>query len=348
MKLKFWHTQLLLANPWKIASTKGSGTHNVMLVELTDNDGVTAYGEAAPSVLYGESVTTAGIFFAQVDAARLSFSDIPDSMAYLNSLSPHQQAAVGALNMALLDGAAKRAGQPLYDFLGLGFRENRHVTSFSIGIDAPEVIHRKTLEAAQYPVLKLKLGDPRDRENLAALRAAAPDKPVRVDANEGWQTKEEALEKLEWLAADGNIQYVEQPMNRRTAPADLAWLKARTPLELFADESCHTIKDVPHCAEFYHGVNFKLVKTGGVSMAHESLVAARKAGLKTMIGCMIETSVLVTAAAHLAELADFLDIDGNLLITNDPFIGASAEKGIISFANAPEKIGLRVRPRQLT
>lgn len=338
--------ELRLANPWKIASSKGSGTHRTIIVELTDASGVTAIGEAAPSSLYGESVETVLPALARLDAARLSFKDVAGSMAYLETIPGLPVAAKCMLNLALLDGAAKRAGQALYDFLELGFRERHHVTSFSIGIDAPDMIRKKVLEAAQFPVLKLKIGDARDRENLAALRSAAPDKPVRVDANEGWKTKEDALRMLEWLVAtDKKIQYCEQPMPRDASVADWKWLKARTPLPIFADESCHTIKDIPRCAECFHGVNVKLVKTGGVSMAKETLIAARKAGLKTMIGCMIETSVLVSAAAHLAELADFLDVDGSLLITNDPFAGVTAEQGTLSFATAKEKCGLRVSPR---
>ena len=162
------------------------------------------------------------------------------------------------------------ASKAIYDFLGLGFREHHHITSFSIGIDAPDIIRKKVQEAAPYPVLKLKVGDARDRENFAALRSVRPDKPVRVDANEGWKTKEEALRMLEWLVAtDKNIQYVEQPMPRTTSDKDLKWLKERSPLPVFADEVCHTIKDIPHCAECFHGVNVKLVKTGGVSMARK-------------------------------------------------------------------------------
>ena len=346
MKLKSYRCELLLANPWKIASSKGSGTHNTVIVELTDSDGLASIGEAAPSSLYGE--TAAGVleFLSQMPTTGLAFNDVPGSMAFLDTLPNIPMAAKCALNLALVDGAAKRAGQPLCDFLGLGFREQHHVTSFSIGIDAPDVIRKKVLEAANYPVLKLKVGDPRDHENFLALRSVAPNKPVRVDANEGWKTKEEALRQLEWLVAtDKQIQFIEQPMPRDTSVADWQWLKARSPLPIYGDESCHTIKDIPRCAECFHGVNVKLVKTGGVSMAYETLQAARKAGLKTMIGCMIETSVLVSAAAHLAELTDHLDIDGNILITNDPFTGVTAEKGILSFAGVKEKFGLRVSPR---
>jgi len=338
--------ELKLANPWKIASTKGSTAHHTIIVELVDADGIHAIGEAAPSVLYGESVQGVLKLLAELNPASLSFADVRGSMDYLASRPNLPVAAKCVLNLALLDGAAKRAGQPLHDFLGLGFRENHHITCFTIGIDTPEVIREKVLDATQYPVLKLKVGDPRDGENFAALRSVAPDKPVRVDANEGWKTKEDALRMLEWLVAtDNKIQFVEQPMPRDASDEDLIWLKKRSPLPLFADEACHTVKDIPHCAEGFHGVNVKLVKTGGVSMAHDTLQAARMAGLKTQLGCMIETSVLISAAAHLAELADFLDLDGNLLVTSDPYAGVTAEKGVLSFATAEEKCGLRVSRR---
>ncbi|HEX4644594.1 MAG TPA: dipeptide epimerase, partial [Verrucomicrobiae bacterium] len=302
-------------------------------------------GEAAPASRYRESVPGALGFFAKVDARRLSFEDIPGSMKYLETLAPGQFSAKSAINAALLDGAARKAGQPLHNFLGLDFRENHHVTSFSIGIDRPEIIRRKVLAAECHPVLKLKVGGPDDEANLAALREVASKKWVRVDANEGWTTKEQALDRIEWLARDGHIQFVEQPMPAGTDPKDLAWLKSGSPLPLFADESYHAARDVSRCAECFHGVNVKLCKTGGVSNAFDALQAARKAGLKTMLGCMIETSILISAAAHLAELADYLDLDGNLLITNDPYSGVTAEKGILSFANAVEKSGLRVSPR---
>lgn len=347
MKLSARCVELHLANPWKIASSAGSSTHQTIIVELADRDGLAGRGEAAPSRLYGESAAGTLDFLERLNLEGVRFDNVPDSMARLAAVPGIPMAARCALNLALLDGAAKRARQPLHDFLGLGFREKHHVTSFSIGIDAPEIIRKKVLEAAGYPVLKLKIGDPRDHDNFAALRSVAPGKPVRVDANEGWKTREEALRQLEWLAQqDRHIQFVEQPMPRDARAEDLAWLKARSPLPLYADESCHTVQDIPRCAECFHGVNVKLVKTGGASMAFDTLRAARRAGLKTMIGCMIETSVLISAAAHLAELADHLDLDGNILITNDPFLGVTAEKGTLSFAAAPEKFGLRVGARK--
>jgi L-alanine-DL-glutamate epimerase-like enolase superfamily enzyme len=266
-------------------------------------------------------------------------------MTYLDTLSPHDMSAKCALNIALLDGAAKRAKKPIYDFLELGFRDNHHVTSFTIGIDKPDMIRKKVLEAERYPVLKVKVGVADDKVNMQALREVAPTKTVRVDANEGWKTKEQALEMIEWLAKDGHVEFVEQPMPAATPAKDWMWLKQRSPLPILADESYHLAKDVAQAAECFHGVNVKLVKTGGVSAGYDALQAARKAGLKTMLGCMIESSILISAAAHLAELCDYLDVDGNLLITNDPYLGVTSEKGILSFAAAPEKFGLRVSAR---
>lgn len=342
MKLHFWREQLRLANTWTIA--RGStDLFQVVMVELTDARGTVGIGEASPIQRYHESPATVEDFFRKVDGARLSSEDIPGSMAYLETVAAGNRAAKCALNLALLDAAGKLAGKPIYDWLGLGFRNEHHVTSFSIGIDRPEVIRQKVQAADAYPVLKLKVGVAGDREILAALREVAPHKPVRVDANEGWKTREEALERLHWLAADGHIQFVEQPMPQTTPPTDLRWLKERSPLPLFADESYHTTADLAHCAECFHGVNVKLVKTGGVSEGFNALSRARQLGLKTMIGCMIETSVLISAAAHLAELCDYLDIDGNLLTTNDPYAGVTAKRGILSFAGAAEKNGLRVK-----
>jgi L-Ala-D/L-Glu epimerase len=341
MKLRFWRERLQLANTWTIA--RGStNLFEVVLVELTDANGVVGVGEASPIRRYHENPATVEDFFRSVSGRQLSFTDLSGSMAYLSTISPGDMAAKCALNLALVDGAAKLAHQPVYDYFHLGFRDRQHVTSFSIGIDTPEMIHQKVLAAADYPVLKLKVGVPGEHEILAALRQAAPTKPVRVDANEGWKTKEEALERIEWLAGDGYIQFIEQPMPQHTAPADLIWLKERSRVPLFADESYHSAADLAHCAECFHGVNVKLVKTGGVSAGYEALKAARTAGLKTMIGCMIETSVLISAAAHLAELCDYLDVDGNLLTTNDPYAGVTADRGILSFQGAAAKTGLRV------
>jgi L-alanine-DL-glutamate epimerase-like enolase superfamily enzyme len=345
VKLTFRPVELRLAHFWAIARTKGTNTAKSVVVELTDADGVRGLGEAAPTTRYEESVTSVEAFLRKVDPHQLSFYDVPGSMAYVESVAPANMSAKCALNIALLDGAARRANKPVSDFLGLRFRENQHITSFTIGIDKPEIIRKKVIEAAVFPVLKMKVGGPDDKANLSALREAAPTKTVRVDGNEGWKTKEVALENIEYFAKDGHIEFVEQPMPAATSVKDWAWLKERSPLPIFGDESYHHASDVAPAAECFHGINVKLVKTGGISAGFDALSAARKAGLKTMIGCMIETSILISAAAHLAELCDYMDVDGHILITNDPYSGVTAEKGILSFNSASEKLGLRVKER---
>ena len=334
-----------MTHTWTIARGSGTDASQTLMVELTGADGTVGLGEAAPISRYRESLETVEAFLKKVDARGLSFNDVEGSMVYLDTLSAHDMSAKCALNIALLDGAGKRAKKAIYDYLELGFRENQHPSSFTIGIDKPDVIRKKVLEAEQYPILKMKVGVPDDKVNVQALREVAPTKTVRVDANEGWKTKEQALEMIEWLAKDGHIEFIEQPMPAATPAKDWVWLKQRSPLPILADESYHLAKDVPQIVECFHGVNVKLAKSGGISGGFEALSVARKAGLKTMLGCMIESSILISAAAHLAELCDYLDLDGNILITNDPYVGATAEKGMVTFAKAPEKFGLRVSAR---
>jgi L-alanine-DL-glutamate epimerase-like enolase superfamily enzyme len=347
--------RLQLADRWAIARSLAAGglggaeTCPVVVFELRDEEGRRGLGEASPSRRYGEHIDTVLEFLRRVEPRRLSPEDLEGSMAYLEGLASGNGAAKAAVNLALHDLAARRAGRALCDHLGLGFTEGRHVTSFSIGIDTPEAVRRKAAAAAAYPILKLKLGGPHDRENLAALREVALGKPIRVDANEGWRTKEQALREIEWLAGAAQpLEFVEQPMPAGLDPREQAWLRERSPVPLMADESYVTAADVSRCAEGFHAVNVKLIKTGGISGAITALRAARGAGLKTMIGCMIETSILISAAAHLAELSDCLDLDGNLLITNDPYAGVTAVGGRLSFSRAPDRVGLRVREAALS
>jgi L-alanine-DL-glutamate epimerase-like enolase superfamily enzyme len=345
VKLSFRRLGLRLAHTWTIARTRAMRVADVVVLELFGPQGVTALGEAAPIGRYGESAATVEAFLRRVDPARLSFDAVQESMAYLETLSAGDMAAKCAVNVALLDGAAQLARRPLHDFLGLRFRESCHVTSFTIGIDTPDMIREKVIAAADYPVLKMKAGVATDEGNLRALRELAPTKPLRVDANEGWRDKEVALRAIERLADDPRIQFVEQPMPVATPRSDWSWLKRRAPLPIFADESYRLAADAEAVAESFHGVNVKLVKTGGIHRAMDALRAARGFGLKTMLGCMIETSILISAAAHLAELCDYLDLDGNLLIRNDPYAGVTAARGVVSFAKAPAAFGLQVRPR---
>ena len=348
MNLSFRRFDLRLTHTWTIASSLAEGGKNiypVVFLELRDESGVVGLGEAAPSNRYKETAQTCIEFLERVDSDRLSFDDVAGSMAYVESLSPKDFSPKGAINIALLDGAAKKARKALHVFLGLGFAEQKHITSFTIGIDTPEVIRRKVREAEAFPILKIKVGSPNDAENLAAVREIAPTKTIRVDANEAWTTKEEALRRIEWLARDPHIEFIEQPMPASAPAQDFAWLKERSPMPIMADESYLNAGDLSRCADCFHAVNVKLCKTGGVTRGFEALSAARRAGLKTMLGCMIESSILTSAGAHLAELTDYLDLDGNLLITNDPFRGVTSERGVMSLCGAPALFGLQVEAR---
>src|SRR5947209_5960481 len=228
MELLFRTYDYRLAHNWMIATSQATGgktVHHAVLLELRDRDGVIGYGEASPSTRYDENAQTCLEFLQRVDPQRLSFDDLEASMHYVESLGSGNYSPKGAVNVALLDGAAKKARQPLHGFLELGFTEGKHVSTITIGIDTPEVMRAKTLEAADFPVLKMKVGAPNDLENLAAVRSVAPDKLIRVDANEAWKTKEEALRHIEELARDPQIEFVEQPMPASNSPNDFIWLK---------------------------------------------------------------------------------------------------------------------------
>lgn len=352
MQLQHRRFDLALRHHWAIATDLGRGggksVYPVVLVDLRDAHGRHGVGEASPSSQYGESHETVARFLAMVDPARLSFDDLPGSLAYVESVAAGNGPAKCALDIALLDGAARAANKPLCEFLGLGpFAERHHLSSFTLGIDTPAKMAAKTIEAAPYPVLKLKLGSASDRENMDAVRAAAGGRRLRVDANAAWRSKEDALHNIEWLASLGDVEFVEQPMPPSLPTSDWAWLKARSPLPLFGDELYQHASDASRCAECVHGVNVKLVKTGGVTRGKQALEAARSQGLQTMLGCMIESSVLISAAAHLAALTDHLDLDGNVLITNDPYEGVLNRGGWLSFEGGAEASGLRVRPRRV-
>lgn len=351
MQLRHWRYDLQLRHSWAISTdvhdgaVRGRDTYPVVFVELIDDHGRRGVGEAAPSSQYGESHATVSAFLNRVDAGGLSFDDIPGAMTRLEAMRPLSLPALCALNLALVDGAARAAGRTAGEFLGVGFSEGRHVTSLTLGIDTPESISAKASEAAAMPILKIKLGGPNDDDVLRAVRNVSPNKLLRVDANAAWKNPAEALRNIEKLAAGGGIEFVEQPMPPELAERDWAWLKERSPLALMGDESYQSAADAEACAHRFHGVNVKLVKTGGITGAKAALLAARGRGLKTMLGCMIESSVLISAAAHLADLAHHLDLDGNLLITNDPYIGVATVKGRLSFLPAPAAAGLRVERR---
>lgn len=251
-----------------------------------------------------------------------------------------QASAEAAVDMALFDLAGQRLGVPLYDLLGHRPAPTPE-TSFTIGMDRPEVVVQKVREAGAFAVLKVKMGSDDDREVLQAVRDTTRQR-LRVDANEGW-TFAGATERLEWLHRLG-VEFVEQPL-----PADrleeTRELRKRSPLPFIADESVHRASDIPRLLGAFDGINIKLMKCGGLGEALRMIAVARAHGMTVMLGCMIESSVAITAAAHLSPLVDFADLDGNLLVDDDPYEGVVLRDGRWMLPSRP---GLGVRLRQGT
>jgi len=323
--------RLDLAHTWTISRNSSDFKNNVFV--KIEKDGIVGYGEAAPNVRYGEN---AELTTQKINAARDVFKEndlfhFVNIKEALDSRIIKQSCAKAALDIALMDWVGKALNVPLYKYYGLN-PADAPLTSFSIGIDTPEVIKQKVREAAPYPLLKIKVGKPNDEEIIGAVRSVT-DKPIRVDANEGWKTKEEALEKILWLKSQG-VEFIEQPM-----PSDMieetAWLRERAGIPIVADEAVKTAADIPKLAKAYDGINIKLMKSGGIQEAVRMIGMAKSLGMKIMLGCMIESSVAISAAAHLAPFVDWADLDGNLLIKNDPFSGVKVEKGKFIFNDKP-------------
>ncbi len=240
-------------------------------------------------------------------------------------------AAQAAIDIALMDWYGKKLGIPLYEHYGLD-RNDAPITTFSIGIDNPETTKAKVEEAAPFPVLKIKVGLDTDEATIAAVRAVT-NKPLRVDANEGWKDKEEAVRKINWLESQG-VEMIEQPL-----PADMIeetrWVRSRVHIPVIADEACLNLAAIPKLIDAYDGINVKLDKAGGMQQAYAMIKAAKALGMNTMLGCMVSSSASVTAAAHLSPLVDYADLDGNLLIANDPYSGVKVVKGKLVLPTTP-------------
>ena len=246
---------------------------------------------------------------------------------------PGEWAAKSAIDIALHDWVAQKLGVPLYRYFGLDAAD-APVTTFSIGIDTPEMTKQKVLEAEPYPVLKIKVGLDKDESTMEAIRSVTK-KPLRLDANEGFKTKEEAVRKINWLESLG-AQFIEQPLPAHMLE-EQKWVRGKVHMPILADEACLRAEDIPKIADAYDGIVIKLDKTGGLSGALQMIDTARAHKLKTMLGCMVSSSVTITAAAQISPLVDFADLDGNLLIANDPFTGVKVEQGKLIL---PDKPGL--------
>lgn len=331
MHLSFEPYELKLKHVFTVSSFSRSTTPDVQV--RIDYDGYTGYGEASMPPYLGQTVGSVCSFLKKVDLEQ--FPDpfcIDDILTYIDSLSPGDSAAKAAVDIALHDLVGKIIGAPWHRMLGLN-PEKTPNTTYTIGIDTDEMVKLKTREVAgQFKILKVKLGTPRDREMIRAIREVS-DLPIAVDVNQGWKNKKKALDEIFWLKEQG-IVMVEQPMPKEMLDAN-AWLTERSPLPTFADEAIQRLKDIPAIKGAYTGINIKLMKCTGMREAWKMMNYARAEGMKVMIGCMTETSCAIAAAAQLSPAVDFADLDGNLLIANDIFRGTTVVDGKITLNQLP-------------
>jgi L-alanine-DL-glutamate epimerase-like enolase superfamily enzyme len=330
--------RLNLRHTW--TTTMSSSAYRDTVHLQYTREGITGYGEGAPIQRYGITPEQAK---QAIDAAHdlIAAGDPCEFDKFLSQvrqkLGENQHAAMAAVDIAVLDWWAKKLNVPLYKYFGLD-PADAPVTTFSIGIDTPEITKQKTREAAEYPVLKVKVGLKTDEATIEAIRSVT-DKPLRVDANEGWTDKEEAIRKINWLETQG-IEFVEQPMPAHMFE-DIKYVRSKVHLPIFADEACTSAELIPKLHEAYDGINVKLDKSGGILEAYRWIKMARALNMKVMLGCMISSSCSCTAAAHLSPLVDYADLDGPMLIANDPYSGMKVEKGKLILPNGPG-LGLKV------
>jgi L-alanine-DL-glutamate epimerase-like enolase superfamily enzyme len=330
MKLSYRHIDLRLAHTFTIARSSRDIEPSI-IVEL-EHGGISGLGEAAPSERYGETAQTVQRFLSRLDLGR--FDDpfwLAEILTYVDGIEAGNTSAKAAVDIALHDWVGKKLRVPLWKHWGLN-REKPLETSFTIGIASPAVIEKKVREAEPYSILKVKVGVPGDRQTITTIRGMT-GKKIRVDANEGWKSKEEARDAILWLEEQG-VEFVEQPL----PAADLggtAWLREQVHIPIIADENIGRLADLPRLRDAFDGINIKLMKSTGLREAMGMIRAAKAMNMKVMLGCMIETSIGISAAAQLSPLADFADLDGNILITNDPYEGVKVVGGKLILNDSP-------------
>jgi len=325
MKLSHERFDLKVTDPFRIA--RGTTTVSPSIIVKIEQ----GFGEAAPSSFYGEDANTVVSFIER--AKSLLEGDpfeLEEVLGKIDSVAPGNGSAKAAIDMALHDHLGKLLGLPVYKMLGLS-KPDKAYTSFTIAIDTPETMKKKTQKAPGFSVYKVKVGVPGEEEMVAAVREATKAR-IRVDANCGWKPKE-AVEKIKSLHKY-DIEYVEQPVERDDVEG-LRYVRERVEVPIIADEGVMTSQDVVRHYQAVDGINIKLSKCGGIREGLRMIHTARALGMKVMLGCMIETSVGIAAAVQLSSLADYLDLDGHLLIVNDPFEGMRLEDGKILLSGEP-------------
>lgn len=330
IKLKYKPYTLQLRHVFALAA--GSRTTTPVVLTQLECDGFTGYGEASMPPYLGESHESVQKFLSGVNMEQ--FNDpflMEDILEYIDGIAPGNYAAKASLDIALHDLVGKIIGQPWYRIWGLN-PEKAPCTSFTIGDDTSEVVREKVAEAEPYKILKVKLGLGNDKNIIETIRSVS-DKPIGVDVNQGWTDKNYALEMAHWLK-EQNVIYLEQPMPK-TMAEETGWLTQNSPLPVIADEAFQTKDDLFKVKDFYDGINIKLMKCGGMSAGYKLAVMARAMGMRIMVGCMTETSCAISAAAQFSPLVDWVDLDGNLLISNDIYDGVTVEDGRITLKDRP-------------
>ncbi len=314
-----------------IIARGGQSDYRTVMVKISDGDGNEGWGEAAATRFYGETLET-----VQAVLPRYA-QELGDDPQQLEAIEARLFAAVSgnaaarvAISAALHDLVARRAGLPLCRYWGLD-PDRAPLSTFTIGLDTPERVRMKVKEAAEYPVLKIKLGGPQDIQMLEAIRAET-DRELRVDANCGW-TPAHAIAMLPVLSEFG-VTLLEQPVTPQDHDG-LARIRAHADIPVIADESCVTSRDIPALVGKVDGINIKLAKCGSLREAIRMIAIARAHSMTVMIGCMIESSLGITAAAHLSPLVDVVDLDGAALLSQDPFVGATIDGGQVRIPDGP-------------
>ena len=330
MKLSYLPYELQLKHTFTLA-TSSRNTTPVVLTQIEYN-GEKGFGEASMPPYLGESHESVLKFLSQVNLSQ--FKDpflIEDIVGYIDSITPGNYAAKASVDIALHDLVGKLLGKPWFRLWGLDPGKTPF-TSFTIGIDTPEVVRQKVAEAEPYKILKVKLGLGNDKEMIETIRSVS-EKPLCVDVNQGWKDRNYALEMAHWLK-EKNVIFLEQPMPKEMID-DIAWLNQNSPIPVVADEALQTIDDLFNMRGVYSAINIKLMKCGGMNAAHKMAMIAKEMDMKVMTGCMTETSCAISAAAQISPLADWADLDGNLLISNDCYDGVTITDGKVTLNERP-------------
>ncbi len=337
MKINYKPFELELKYPFSIAGFSRTSTP-LILLEIND-EGLTGYGEASMVPYMGENIETASDFLSKLDLSWIKHPfNYPEISAYLDKPEPGNPNIKAAIDIALHDLQGKIENKPCYSLFGSD-PLNMPATSFTIGIDKPEIIIQKVKEATECKIIKVKLGRDNDKELINTIRSVS-DKPLYADANQGWKDKHRGLDMVHWLHEQG-VVLIEQPMAKDDLDSN-AWITEHSPVAIIGDEAVQRYADVEKAKGVYHGINMKLMKSAGLYEGYRMIIKAKELGLKVLIGCMSETSCGTLAGAALAPLCDWADLDGPFLTRNNPYQNPGFSKGKWILNNTPG-LGLKFK-----